>query len=107
MEQAGSVWTTSGVVKENSVVSLKENPFSRRSIQEQKRIKELGPEQPDLQIHQQTRDRGRLYSRTFSRICYEKRSWLAGCGVLAMPFIAFPACYLKVPAPRRCGQRRG
>ena len=66
---------------ENSVVSLRSNPFSRRSVEEKKRIKELGPEQPDIQIQQQASDRGRSYTRGFSRLCYTKHSWLAGCGV--------------------------
>uniref|UniRef100_A0A0E9R2U7 Uncharacterized protein n=1 Tax=Anguilla anguilla TaxID=7936 RepID=A0A0E9R2U7_ANGAN len=29
----------------------------------------------------QASDRGRAYTRGFSRSCYDKRSWLAGCGV--------------------------
>ncbi|KAI2646079.1 Zinc finger MYM-type protein 1 [Labeo rohita] len=44
-----------------------------------KRIKELGPDRPYLQIHQQSSDRGRAYTRGFSSTYYGKRTWLAGC----------------------------
>lgn len=83
--------TTSGIagVKENSVVSLQKHPFTRRSLPEKKRIKELGPDRPDLQLQQQAGDRGRAYTRGFSRSCYDKRSWLAGCGV-SNSFYCFP-----------------
>ena len=74
---------------ENSVVSLRSNPFSRRSVEEKKRIKELGPEQPDIQIQQQASDRGRSYTRGFSRLCYTKHSWLAGC-VVSNALYCFP-----------------
>ncbi|CAL9695954.1 unnamed protein product [Knipowitschia caucasica] len=69
------------MAKENSVVSLQLNPFTRRSLEEKKRIKELGPEKPGLQIQQQASDRGRSYTRGFSGLCYAKHSWLAGCEV--------------------------
>ncbi|XP_061587233.1 uncharacterized protein LOC133452053 [Cololabis saira] len=76
-------------MKENSVFSLQNNPFTQRSLQERKRVKELGPDQPDLQILQQSSDRGRAYTRTFSRSHYDKWSWLTGCGV-SNSFYCFP-----------------
>ncbi|KAI7797202.1 hypothetical protein IRJ41_020220, partial [Triplophysa rosa] len=75
--------------KENSVLSLKEYPFQRRSDEEKKRIKELGPDRPNLQIQQQSSDRGRSYTRCFSGTSYGKRSWLAGCDV-SHAFYCFP-----------------
>ena len=65
----------------SSVVSLQNNNFRRRSLEEKKLIKELGPDQPDLKIQQQASDRGRSYTRGFSRLYYAKHSWLAGCEV--------------------------
>ncbi len=44
-----------------------------------KSLKELGPDRPNLQIQQQSSDRGRAYTRRFSTTSYGKRSWLAGC----------------------------
>ncbi|CAB1450440.1 unnamed protein product [Pleuronectes platessa] len=38
--------------------------------QEKKRIKETGPEKPDLQIHQPASDRGRAHNQGFSCPCY-------------------------------------
>ncbi|XP_039648866.1 zinc finger MYM-type protein 1-like [Perca fluviatilis] len=75
--------------KPNSVIDLQKNPFTRRSLEEKKRIKDLGPDQPDLQIQQQASDRGRNYTRGFTRSCYGKRSWLAGCDV-SNAFFCFP-----------------
>lgn len=60
---------------------LQKNPFTRLSLEEKKKIKDLGPDQPDLQIQQQASDRGRSYTRSFTRACYEKRRWLAGCDI--------------------------
>ncbi|XP_061433278.1 zinc finger MYM-type protein 1-like isoform X1 [Lethenteron reissneri] len=68
-------------VHPNSVIYLQKNPFTRLSLEEIKKIKDLGPDQPDLQIQQQASDRGRSYTRSFTRACYEKRRWLAGCDV--------------------------
>ena len=45
--------------KENSVKSLQRNPFERRTLQEKIRIKELGPDKPDVIITQKNKDRGR------------------------------------------------
>ncbi|XP_051790305.1 zinc finger MYM-type protein 1-like [Erpetoichthys calabaricus] len=64
-------------------------PFTNRSLEERKKIKELGPDRPDLRIQQQAIDRGRAYTRTFSRSCYDKRTWLTGCDV-DNAFFCFP-----------------
>ncbi|XP_073451130.1 uncharacterized protein [Aquarana catesbeiana] len=65
-------------MNENSVPSLKLFPFARRSDEEKKRIKELGPHQPKLQIQQRSSDRGQVYTRSFPTTPYSKWSWLAG-----------------------------
>lgn len=65
--------------KENSVKSLQKTPFERRTLQEKLRIKELGPDKPDVIITQQTKDRGREYTRTFSKSWYDKKAWLTAC----------------------------
>ncbi|XP_051808999.1 zinc finger MYM-type protein 1-like isoform X2 [Acanthochromis polyacanthus] len=67
------------IERENSVKSLKTTPFERRTLQEKLRVKELGPDRPDVLIRQQSKDRGRRYTRSFSRAWYEKTSWLTGC----------------------------
>ena len=41
----------------------------------------MGPERPDLKMQQQSIDRGRTYTRSFSSSLYANRSWLAGCSV--------------------------
>ena len=64
----------------NSVKSLKNMPFEKRNFQEKLKVKELGPDRPDILIQQQSNDRGRQYTRSFSRTCYSKTSWLTGCG---------------------------
>src|SRR4029434_676038 len=46
-----------------------------------RRDKDMGPEHPDLKMQQQSIDRGRTYTRSFSSSLYANRSWLAGCSV--------------------------
>lgn len=77
------------MVTENSVVSLRETPFNRRSDVDKKRLKDTGPERPDLKMQQQSIDRGRTYTRRFSSSLYANRSWLAGCSV-SDAFFLFP-----------------
>src|SRR4029434_5498475 len=78
---------------ENSVVSLRETPFNRRSDVDKKRLKDMGPERPYLKMQQQSIDRGRTYTRSFSSSLYANRSWLAGCSVsdafflFSLPFV--------------------
>ncbi|KAI2667610.1 Zinc finger MYM-type protein 1 [Labeo rohita] len=83
-------------MKENSVLSLQRYPFTRRLDEEKKRIKELGPDRPYLQIHQQSSDRGRAYTRGFSSTYYGKRTWLAGCDV-SHAFYCFPCLLFQSP----------
>ncbi|KAK0131414.1 Zinc finger MYM-type protein 1 [Merluccius polli] len=83
------------VMKENSIVSLRETPFFRRSDVDKKRVKDLGPDCPDLNILQQTTDRGRTYTRSFSNM-YAKRNWLAGCPV-SNAFFCFPCVLFQSP----------
>ncbi|XP_040195002.1 zinc finger MYM-type protein 1-like isoform X2 [Rana temporaria] len=80
----------------NSVPSLKLFPFASRSNEEKKRIKELGPNQPKLQIQQKSCDRGRVYTRSFSPTTYSKWSWLAGCDV-TNAYYCFPCLLFQSP----------
>ena len=41
--------------------SLKTMQFERRTLQEKLSVKELGPDQPNIVIEQQTHDRGRRF----------------------------------------------
>ncbi|XP_016394516.1 uncharacterized protein LOC107728744 [Sinocyclocheilus rhinocerous] len=75
-------------------------------MKKKKRIKELGPDRPYLQIHQQSSDRGRAYTRGFSSTSYGKRSWLAGCDV-SHAFYCFPCLLFQSPGTKRCGQQQG
>lgn len=54
----------------NSIVSLKELPFSRRNIVDKFR--------PTLNIKQALTKAGKTYSRRFNRSCYQRKTWLAG-----------------------------
>ena len=66
--------SAAGVVeKENSVKSQKTTPFSRKSLEEKLRVIELGPDQPDIKIEQQSKDRGRNYTCSFSRSWFSKK----------------------------------
>nr|XP_054590366.1 uncharacterized protein LOC107373205 [Nothobranchius furzeri] len=42
-------------------------------------VKELGPDQPDVKISQQEKEKGKLYTRRFSQNWYTRKAWLAGC----------------------------
>lgn len=79
----------------NSIVSLKEIPFSRRSNQDKLSIKELGPPRPNLKIKQVSTKGGKSYNRGFSRNWYERIKWLAGCEV-ANALFCYP-CILFHP----------
>ena len=65
--------------KDNSVKSLQKTPFERRTMQVKLEIKELGPDKPDVNITQKAKDRGREYTRTFSKSWYDKKAWLTAC----------------------------
>ncbi len=43
----------------NSVKSLLQCPFEVRTLAEKLKVKELGPDQPDLLIRQQTSEKGK------------------------------------------------
>src|SRR4029434_597074 len=77
---------------ENSVASLCETPFNRRLDVDKKRVKDLGPDRPDLNIQQQTTDS----TRSFSSSLYARRSWLAGCS-LSDAFFCFPCLLFQSP----------
>ncbi|XP_065117720.1 zinc finger MYM-type protein 1-like [Paramisgurnus dabryanus] len=93
-------------MKENSVLSLQNYPFASRSDEEKIRIKELGPDQPNLNIQQQSSDRGRPYTRSFSRTTYGKRIWLAGCDV-SHAFYCFPCLLFQSPGTETLWTTKG
>ncbi|XP_062268110.1 zinc finger MYM-type protein 1-like [Platichthys flesus] len=77
------------MANENSIVAIHRTPFNRRSDVDKKKLKEMGPDRPDLKLEQISTDRGRTYKRSFSSSLYANRSWLAGCAV-SNAFFCFP-----------------
>ncbi|XP_078533623.1 zinc finger MYM-type protein 1-like [Lissotriton helveticus] len=63
----------------NTVQELITRSFHARPLEDKLQIKRLGPHQPDLQLQQVTKDRGKCYNRTFSKTWYTKADWLTGC----------------------------
>lgn len=78
----------------NSVQSLLQDPFERRTLAEKLWVKEMGPEQPELSIRQQASEKGKRYMRGFSRSWYSRKAWLAGCGH-ANALFCFPCLLFK------------
>lgn len=78
----------------NSVRSLLQIPFERRTLMEKIQVKELGPDQPDLTIKQAASERGKPYTRGFSRNWYSRKAWLAGCSH-ANALFCFPCLLFK------------
>ena len=56
----------------NSVEFLLKNQFERLKLEEKLAIIQPGPDRPDINSIQQTKDRGNTYNRTFSQAWYEK-----------------------------------
>ncbi|XP_054595396.2 uncharacterized protein [Nothobranchius furzeri] len=69
-------------------------PFERRTMVEKLNVKELGPDQPDVKISQQEKERGKLYTRGFSQNWYTRKAWLAGCNH-ANALFCFPCLLFK------------
>ncbi|XP_070400169.1 uncharacterized protein [Nothobranchius furzeri] len=78
----------------NSVRSLLQYPFERRTMVEKLNVKELGPDQPDVKISQQEKERGKLYTLGFSRNWYTRKAWLSGCNQ-ANALFCFPCLLFK------------
>ncbi len=78
----------------NSVQSLLQCPFERRTLAEKLKVKELGPDQPDLLIRQQTSEKGKKYTRSYSSRWYTKKAWLCGC-IYANALFCFSCLLLK------------
>jgi len=57
----------------NSVEFLLKKTFERLKLEEKLEIKQLGPDRPDINIIQQTKDRGKTYNITFSRAWHENK----------------------------------
>ncbi|MGH0149341.1 UNVERIFIED_CONTAM: hypothetical protein FKN15_027584 [Acipenser sinensis] len=58
----------------NVVLSLQQSPFER-TLPDKLQIKELGSDQPNITVNQQSSDREKLYNWTFSRTWYKKKTW--------------------------------
>ena len=80
----------------NSVLYLLKNFLERRTLVglDKIKIKELGPDQPDIQITQQAKEKGKIYTRSFSRNWYNKQAWLAGWSHVHALF-CFPCLLFK------------
>ncbi|KAM7371153.1 hypothetical protein PAMP_010644 [Pampus punctatissimus] len=78
----------------NSVRSLFIYPFARRTMKEKIRVKELGPDKPDLIISQQTEEKYKAYNQSFCRSWFMRKSWLTGCGIANVLF-CFPCILFK------------
>ncbi|XP_069481109.1 protein zwilch homolog isoform X1 [Ambystoma mexicanum] len=63
----------------NTVEQLLSKPFLGLKHEEKLELKKLGPHQPDIKIEQLSIDRGKEYSRRFTRTWYDKKKWLCGC----------------------------
>ncbi|XP_061476477.1 uncharacterized protein LOC133381407 [Rhineura floridana] len=88
-ESIGSVGSLCDGVKMNSVEALLRTPFSTLSSADQCRIKELGPDRPDLRIVQAKLENGREMIQKFSRVWYDRKIWLCGSTSKAA-FFCFP-----------------
>ncbi|KAM4567259.1 zinc finger MYM-type protein 1-like isoform 2-T3 [Odontesthes bonariensis] len=84
----------------NAVRSLLQDPFEKRTLMEKLRVKELGPDQPDLAIKQPASERGKQYVRGFSRNWYTRKAWLAGCSHANAVF-CFPCMLYKTNGTER------
>ncbi|MED6233897.1 hypothetical protein ATANTOWER_018809 [Ataeniobius toweri] len=59
------------------------------------RVKELGPDKPDIIINQQTKEKNKVYNCSFWNSWFEPKLWLTGCDI-ANAFSVFPAFFLIV-----------
>ncbi|XP_042073593.1 zinc finger MYM-type protein 1-like [Haplochromis burtoni] len=78
----------------NSVRSLLTYPFARRTMAEKLQVKELGPDKPEIQLTQATKEKSKAYNRTFCRSWFQRKSWLTGCGT-ANALFCFPCILFK------------
>ncbi|KAL3058069.1 hypothetical protein OYC64_010285 [Pagothenia borchgrevinki] len=78
----------------NSVKSLIQEPFERRSLADRLQVKELGPDQTDIVIKQQDSEKGKPYVRGLSRSWYTRKAWLAECSH-ANALFCFPCLVFK------------
>lgn len=78
-EDGACVWKCDKQTRKTRLFLYKNNVFLDICFQNQTEVKELDPDRRDAEIQQQKSDQS--YTRGFSRVCYEKWSWLAWCGV--------------------------
>ena len=91
---------TSGVAPVINIVEfLIKKTFEMLKLEEKLAIKKRGPDRPNINIIQQTKDRGKTYNRTFSRAWYEKKKWLCGCSkrnaVFCFPCLLFEQVFAQ------------
>ena len=85
-------------LRPNSVKSLLLSPFERRTFAEKLQVKELGPDKPEVNINQETREKDKAsYKRSFSRAWFDRKAWLTSCGV-ANAIFCFPCILFKTGA---------
>lgn len=91
-----SASVTPPTANRNSVKSLLQEPFARRTMADKLLVKELGPDRPQLTIRQITGVKGKLLKRSFSSDWYSRKTWLAGCAH-ANALFCFPCLLFKGP----------
>jgi len=78
----------------NSVDSLLEIPFSRRTMQERIEIKRIGRAMPVLGINQTITSGKRQFQRSFKMDLYNNTDWLCGCDK-KHAFFCFPCLLFR------------
>lgn len=96
MAMAMAMAVTTGVQAQlppNSVKLLM-YPFARRTTEEKLLVKELGPDKPEMNISQQTKEKDKLYKQSFCLSWLNRKTWLAGCGA-ANALFCFPCILFR------------
>uniref|UniRef100_A0A1A8J1L4 Si:ch211-240b21.2 n=1 Tax=Nothobranchius kuhntae TaxID=321403 RepID=A0A1A8J1L4_NOTKU len=70
-----------GHLPPNSVRSLLDYPFKRRTMEEKILVKELGPHRPEINLQQRSTEKVKAYNRTFCRTWFQRKSWLTSCAI--------------------------
>uniref|UniRef100_A0A1A7WQQ2 Si:ch211-240b21.2 n=2 Tax=Iconisemion striatum TaxID=60296 RepID=A0A1A7WQQ2_9TELE len=76
-----AVYVVEGHLPPNSVKSLLDYPFKRRTMQEKILVKELGPHRPEINLQQRFKEKVRAYNRSFCRTWFQRKSWLTSCAI--------------------------
>lgn len=79
----------------NTVKSLIALPFERRTYQEKVNVKERGPDQLNITIIQQSKDRGKQYTCSFFQTWFSSKAWLTACSE-ANALFCFPCLLFQM-----------